>query len=86
MHGMSRQVQIAVRLPEEVLARLDGYAVRLAEDLAGVAFTRSDAARVLIVRGLDALGDAAVSRGAGPPADMPTPRGRQPKRRPARAR
>lgn len=45
--------QVAFRLEEELLARLDRYAERLAAENPGMRFTRADALRVLLTRALD---------------------------------
>jgi broad specificity phosphatase PhoE len=45
--------QIAIRLPKELVARIDRHAERLAEQNPGLAFTRSDAIRTLLTRALN---------------------------------
>ena len=45
---------VAVRLTEEMQERLAAMAQRMSEAQPGMTFTRSDAMRVLLVRGLDA--------------------------------
>lgn len=45
---------VALRLTEEMQERLAAMAQRMSEAQPGVTFTRSDAMRVLLVRGLDA--------------------------------
>lgn len=45
---------VALRLTEEMQERLAAMAQRMSEAQPGMTFTRSDAMRVLLVRGLDA--------------------------------
>lgn len=47
-------VQVAFRLPESLVERLDTFVERQREALPGLNFTRADAARILLMRGLDA--------------------------------
>jgi hypothetical protein len=49
-----RTKQVAFRLPESLVKRLDDYAEELAHAQPGLTFTRADAVRVLLVRALDA--------------------------------
>lgn len=56
--------QVAFRLDDEVIKRIDEYAKRLAGKTPGIQYSRTDAARALIVRGLDAAD-------AEPDADAP---------------
>ncbi|MBI2892197.1 MAG: hypothetical protein HYY06_01505 [Deltaproteobacteria bacterium] len=44
--------QTAFRLPEDLLERLDAYAVKLGRDLPGLGVTRADAVRTLLEQGL----------------------------------
>ncbi len=46
---------IPVRLPTEVVSRLDRLAERLRDERPGVTVSRSDAIRVALIRGLDGL-------------------------------
>jgi hypothetical protein len=46
-------VQVAFRLPEKIVVRVDRHAKRLGKEQRGVTFTRSDAIRDLLVRALD---------------------------------
>lgn len=46
--------QVAFRLPESLVARLDAYAEQLSIAQPGIAFTRADAVRLLLTRALDA--------------------------------
>lgn len=46
--------QLVVRLPQDVMDRLDTYAERLRKEQPGPSWKRSDVVRMLIVRGLDA--------------------------------
>lgn len=50
---MANTTQYTFRLPDELVARLDAYAERLAEDT-GLEVTRADAVKQLLTRGLDA--------------------------------
>ena len=45
--------QIGVRLPNELLDKLDAYAKQLTKDNPGMKFTRADAERILLTRGLE---------------------------------
>lgn len=45
--------QVAFRLPDRLLARIDRHAKRLAKGQRGVQFTRTDAIRDLLGRALD---------------------------------
>jgi len=46
--------QIAVRLSDRLITRIDRHAKRLAKDARGVQFTRTDAIRDLLTQALDA--------------------------------
>lgn len=46
---------ISVRLDEETTRRVDAVAVALAENAQGARITRSNALRVIVDRGIDAL-------------------------------
>lgn len=46
-------VQVAFRLPENIVARVDRHAKRLGKERRGVTFTRTDAIRDLLARALD---------------------------------
>jgi hypothetical protein len=50
--------QVAFRLPESLVKRIDGYAAALSRAQPGIEFTRADAVRVLLTRALDAEGPA----------------------------
>lgn len=45
--------QVAVRLTDRLLARIDRHAKRLGKEQRGVQFNRSDAIKDLLVRALD---------------------------------
>jgi metal-responsive CopG/Arc/MetJ family transcriptional regulator len=47
--------QVAVRLPDRLLARVDRHAKRLAKQERGVQFTRTDAIRDLLTRALEVV-------------------------------
>lgn len=49
--------RLGLRLEAELLARLDALAARLAAETPGVRFTRSDAARWLLLRALEGLSE-----------------------------
>lgn len=51
---LGESVQVAFRLPLDLVARLDAYAQTLAAP--GLFVSRADAARVLMLKGLDAAG------------------------------
>jgi len=46
--------QVAIRLADELLARIDEFRSEIVTDLPGHRFTRTDAIRVLLERGLEA--------------------------------
>ncbi len=46
--------QIAIRLADRLVSRIDRHAKRLAKDERGVQFTRTDAIRDLLTHALDA--------------------------------
>jgi len=48
-----RGTQLAFRLPEELVERIDTHVKRLGRDNPGLDFTRTDAVRSLLVRALD---------------------------------
>jgi metal-responsive CopG/Arc/MetJ family transcriptional regulator len=50
--GVSEE-QLVVRLPRELLERVDVYAERLREEQPGPAWKRSDVVRLLLARALD---------------------------------
>ncbi|MEJ7598464.1 MAG: hypothetical protein WKG01_11185 [Kofleriaceae bacterium] len=47
--------QIAVRLSDRLIARIDRHAKRLAKDARGVQFTRTDAIRDLLMLALESI-------------------------------
>jgi predicted transcriptional regulator len=58
MHPMSatdrpKQSQTAIRLPDDLLQRLDRIAARWTKEGPGVAVTRSDVMRVLLLRAVE---------------------------------
>jgi metal-responsive CopG/Arc/MetJ family transcriptional regulator len=53
---MDKSKQMGLRLPQELIDRLDQYVDKLGEELPGVEFTRSDAIRTLIEQGLQKAG------------------------------
>ena len=54
MSSEAQPKQTYVRLDDELLARIDRYAERLAAQQPGFRPTRSDAIRILLHKGLDA--------------------------------
>ncbi len=52
---MKDAVQFAVRIPRDLLKRIDAEAIRLAKEMPGVTMNRTVVIRVLITRGLDAV-------------------------------
>jgi hypothetical protein len=48
--------QFAFRLPASLIARLDAYARTMAEENRGLRVSRTDAVRIALTKGLDALG------------------------------
>lgn len=53
--GKNETVQVAFRLDQELLTRLEKQAQRMAQETQGVSFTRSDVVRILLIKGLDEL-------------------------------
>jgi hypothetical protein len=62
VEGAEHTTQVAIRLPESMIAALDSYAQANARP--GQAVTRSDAVRMLLLRGLDSLGRCGAVKGA----------------------
>ncbi len=52
-NGMGKTVQVAFRLDEELVKRLDKYAKQMERDMPGFNVSRADAVRILLTRGLD---------------------------------
>ena len=48
-----QDAQLVVRLPQELLDRLDAYAERMRTEMPGARFKRAEAVRVLLTRSLD---------------------------------
>lgn len=48
--------QVGFRFPVDLVERIDAYADKLSRDLPGLKFTRADAVRVLLERGLIEVG------------------------------
>lgn len=59
------KTQIAIRLADDLLARVDQYRVQVMAELPGHDFTRVDAIRVLIERGLTHAGLHPLSQNTG---------------------
>ena len=59
---MANTVQVAFRLDERLVARVDAYAVQLGHDQPGLTFTRADAVRLLLTRALDEASKNAPQR------------------------
>jgi hypothetical protein len=55
LFGMVQKKQTGLRIPEELLARVDAFAVRLQKEQPGLSIGRADAMRVLIQKGLEAV-------------------------------
>ena len=55
--------QVAFRLPDPLIERLDKHVKRMNADNPGLEFSRADAVRSLLTRALDAV-DAPTKRGA----------------------
>lgn len=51
--------QVAFRFPESLIERIDAYAKQMEEQMPGLRFTRADAVRVLIEKGLIASSENA---------------------------
>jgi hypothetical protein len=47
------QIQVPVRLPDDIVKRLDKHIERMQQAEPGLEFTRADAVRTLVVRGLE---------------------------------
>jgi hypothetical protein len=56
-----RTVQVAIRVPEDLLERIDEYAQRISEATPGLTLTRADAVRMLMTKALDAEDEATAS-------------------------
>lgn len=56
MAGETPTKQLGIRVPESILRRLDLYAEELTRQMPGMAFTRADAARVLLEKALTDVG------------------------------
>lgn len=52
---MEKGTPLYVRLPAETIKRLDAELARMTKAMPGLALSRSDAVRVAIARGLEAL-------------------------------
>jgi hypothetical protein len=48
----TEQIQVAFRLPADLVERIDRHAEHMSEQFPGIAFTRADAARTLLTVGL----------------------------------
>ena len=48
--------QVGFRFPSDLIKRLDAFADKLGRDLPGLKFTRADAVRVLVEKGLAEAG------------------------------
>jgi predicted DNA-binding protein len=57
-----RGVQLAFRVPADLVQRLDAHAERLSRDNPGLEFTRTDAVRTLLTRALDEIEAGAKRR------------------------
>jgi len=57
-----RTTQVAFRLPDSLIARLDRHVERMSKEHPGLDFSRADAVRSLLTRALDQI------EGAGAPA------------------
>ena len=51
---MAKTEQVAIRMEEELLARIDAHVGAMGEQMPGATFTRADAIRALILKGLGA--------------------------------
>lgn len=50
----TKTTQVAFRLPDDLLKRLDAFAADMAKNVPGVYVSRADALRVLLAKALDA--------------------------------
>lgn len=48
--------QVAFRFPDSLVKRLDAYAAQMESEMVGLRFSRADAARVLLEKGLAEAG------------------------------
>jgi hypothetical protein len=69
---MAKTEQVAIRMEEELLARIDAHVGVMGEQMPGASFTRADAMRALILKGLGASEPAKGA--AGSRAGKPTRR------------
>lgn len=51
---MAKTEQVAIRMEEELLARIDAHVGVMGEQMPGASFTRADAIRALLLKGLGA--------------------------------
>jgi hypothetical protein len=58
---MSKTIYVAARFPETMVQGIDAYAAERTEE--GMEVTRSDALRLLVARGLDAVGRCCAVKG-----------------------
>ncbi len=54
--GPEDTIQVGVRLPVSLVARIDAYAQELSEERPGIHVSRTDAIRVLLLRALESDG------------------------------
>jgi hypothetical protein len=52
---MVNKLQTGIRLPEDMLARIDAFAARMQKEQPGLDVTRAVAMRVLIAKGLETV-------------------------------
>jgi hypothetical protein len=55
MASKDSAVQVFTRLPKEIIERLDAHVERMQRAEPGLEFSRADAVKTLVVRGLDAV-------------------------------
>lgn len=68
-----RQIQVAFRLPPELIERIDAHATRMSTQHPGLTFTRADAARTLLTQALDAIETDLKSRNTSAATRTTTP-------------
>lgn len=60
-----RTIQVAFRLPSELIETLDAYVSDLRKRTPGLSVTRADAVRILLARGLDQEGHRVIRNDSG---------------------
>jgi len=62
---MGKTVQVAFRLDEELVKRLDKYAKQMEREMPGFKVSRADAVRLLLIRALDKIESGRTKKNPG---------------------